>query len=82
MIKRPLGSDKTETLYFNNYFKDFGYKGKFKNKARLETERVHFRRQEVTTTLIVLETQHTVSFSRKSPKLHFFNIPVVLVDSI
>lgn len=81
-MKRELGGDKTETLCLNNYFKDFGYKGKFKNKARLETEGVHFRRQEVTKTLIVLETQHTVSFSRNSPKLHFFNIPVVLVDSV
>ena len=45
MIKRQLEGDKTETLYLNNYCKDFGYKGKFKSKARLETERVHFRRQ-------------------------------------
>lgn len=37
-MKREPGGDKAETLCLNNYFKDFGYKGKFKNKANLETK--------------------------------------------
>lgn len=38
MVKRELGGDKAETLRLDNYFKDFGYKGKFNNKASLKTK--------------------------------------------